>query len=165
MIQLGSFSKIIAPGLRPGRISAAENIINSAINLKQATDLHTSTVDQNLILEFLRQGLFPGHLQRLIDSYSGKMNLMADRLDSQLAASITFDRPEGGMFIWATFDNGIDTHKLFKRAIGQGVAFVPGAAFYRDSRIDYSMRLNFTNSNENEILLGIDRLADLIQTC
>jgi 2-aminoadipate transaminase len=165
VIQLGSFSKIIAPGLRTGWISAPQNILRSAINLKQATDLHSSTFDQQLILEFLQQEFLTEHLQRLITSYAGKMNLMAARLESRLAANITFDRPEGGMFIWATLGDGIDTHKLFELAIGQGVAFVPGAAFYRDNRLDYSMRLNFTNSKENEILLGLDRLADLIQTC
>jgi 2-aminoadipate transaminase len=165
VIQLGSFSKIIAPGLRTGWISAPQNILRSAINLKQATDLHSSTFDQQLILEFLQQEFLTEHLQRLITSYAGKMNLMASRLESRLAANITFDRPEGGMFIWATLGDGIDTHKLFELAIGQGVAFVPGAAFYRDNRLDYSMRLNFTNSKENEILLGVDRLADLIQTC
>jgi 2-aminoadipate transaminase len=127
--------------------------------------LHSSTFDQYLILEFLQQEFLTEHLQRLITSYAGKMNLMASRLESRLAANITFDRPEGGMFIWATLGDGIDTHKLFELAIGQGVAFVPGAAFYRDNRLDYSMRLNFTNSKENEILLGVDRLADLIQTC
>ncbi len=163
VIQLGSFSKIIAPGLRTGWISAPENIIHTAINLKQATDLHSSTFDQRLILEFLQQGFLPGHLRRLRSAYAGKMNLMADRLDIELADTIRFDRPEGGMFIWATLDNSVDTRKLFDRAIEQRVAFVPGATFYENSPVNCSMRLNFTNSNETDILQGIGRLARLIE--
>ena len=130
--------------------------------LKQATDLHSSTFDQHLIMEFLQQGFLPAHLQWLKFAYAAKMNLMADTLDSHLAGSISFDRPEGGMFIWATLENRIDTRLLFDQAIAQGVAFVPGAAFYEINTVNHSMRLNFTNSSEADILQGIDRLAGLI---
>ena len=92
------------------------------------------------------------------------MNLMADTLDSRLGVKIKFKRPEGGMFVWATLGNHIDTRKLFDQAIKQGVAFVPGSAFYENSLIDYSMRLNFTNSSEDDIVRGIDRLSRLIET-
>ena len=164
VIQLGSFSKIVAPGLRVGWISAPQEIIKTAINLKQATDLHTSSFDQHLILEFLRQGCWPEHLDRLKTSYAAKMNLMADTLESRLGKKIRFKRPEGGMFIWASLACRVDTRQLFDRAIKQGVAFVPGAAFYEDSLIDYSMRLNITNSSEDDIVQGIDRLSRLIET-
>jgi len=163
VIQLGSFSKIIAPGLRLGWISASEEVIKSAVNLKQATDLHSSTYDQHLILEFLQQGFLPDHLQELKSDYAGKMNLMGDALESQLGERLGFKRPDGGMFLWATLDPGIDTRELFDRAITLGVAFVPGAAFYENNTVNHSMRLNFTNSSEKDILQGIDRLARLIR--
>jgi 2-aminoadipate transaminase len=127
--------------------------------------LHTSTFDQHLILEFLPQGFLSGHLRQLKSVYARKMNLMANTLDSRLAGKIRFDRPEGGMFIWATLDDRVDTRKLFDRAIEQGVAFVPDAAFYENCLLDFSMRLNFTNSSEAEIVQGIDRLARLLETC
>lgn len=165
VIQLGSFSKTIAPGLRTGWMSAPQDIIKSAVNLKQSTDLHTSSFDQHLILEFLQKGFLPEHLQRIKTAYAAKMKLMADTLESSLSSSIRFQRPEGGMFIWATLGNDIDTHSLFERAIKQGVAFVPGAAFYENDLIDYSMRLNFTNSSDDEIVQGIDRIAGLIKVC
>ncbi len=162
VIQLGSFSKIIAPGLRLGWISAEEDVIKSAVNLKQATDLHSSAYDQHLILEFLQQGFLADHLQKLKTAYAGKLNLMIDALDSSLADKVRFNRPEGGMFIWATLENHIDTRLLFDQAIAQGVAFVPGAAFYQNNTVSHSMRLNFTNSGEAEILQGIERLTGLI---
>jgi 2-aminoadipate transaminase len=164
VIQLGSFSKIIAPGLRLGWISANQEVIKSAVNLKQATDLHSSAYDQHLILGFLLQGYLPDHLQRLKSDYAGKMNLMGDALESQLGEKLRFKRPDGGMFIWATLDPGIDTHELFDRAITKGVAFVPGAAFYENNSVNHSMRLNFTNSSEDDILKGINRLAGLIKS-
>ncbi len=165
VIQLGSFSKIVAPGLRVGWVSAPQEIIQTAINLKQATDLHTSNFDQHLILNFLQQGYLPKHLDRLKTSYAAKMNLMADTLETRLGKKIRFKRPEGGMFIWATLGCRVDTRQLFDRAIKQGVSFVPGSAFYENSLIDYSMRLNFTNSSEDDIVQGIDRLSRLIETC
>jgi len=164
VIQLGSFSKIIAPGLRLGWISANEEVIKSAVNLKQATDLHSSAYDQHLILEFLQQGFLPDHLQRLKTKYALKLNLMGDALESQLGEHLRFMRPDGGMFIWATLNQGIDTRILFDRAIARGVAFVPGSAFYEKKAVDHSMRLNFTSSSETDILRGIHRLADLLQT-
>jgi len=162
VIQLGSFSKIIAPGLRLGWISATDEVIKSVVNLKQAADLHSSAYDQHLILEFLQQGFLPDHLQKLKSAYAAKMNLMIGALDSSLADKVRFNRPEGGMFLWATLENHIDTGVLFDQAIVRGVAFVPGAAFYQDNTVSHSMRLNFTNSNEPEILQGIERLAGLI---
>jgi 2-aminoadipate transaminase len=163
VIQLGSFSKIIAPGLRLGWISANQEVIKSAVNLKQATDLHSSAYDQHLILEFLQQGFLPDHLQRLKSDYAGKMNLMGDALESQLGEHLGFKRPDGGMFIWATLNDEIDTHELFDRAITKGVAFVPGAAFYENNIVNHSMRLNFTKCSETDIVRGINRLADLIK--
>ena len=162
VIQLSSFSKIIAPGLRLGWISADEAVIKSVVNLKQATDLHSSAYDQHLILEFLQQGFLPDHLQKLKTVYATKMNLMMDSLDSSLVDIIRFSRPDGGMFIWATLENHVDTRLLFDKAIEHGVAFVPGAAFYEKDSVNHSMRLNFTNSSETDIVRGIERLAGLI---
>ena len=130
--------------------------------MKQATDLHSSAFDQHLILEFLQQGFLPDHLQKLKTAYAAKMNLMIDALNSSLGDKVRFNCPEGGMFLWANLQNHIDTKLLFDQAIARGVAFVPGAAFYQDNTVSHSMRLNFTNSNEAEILQGIERLTGLI---
>jgi len=162
VIQLGSFSKIIAPGLRLGWVSATHEVIKSAVNLKQVTDLHSSAYDQHLVLEFLQQGFLADHLQKLKSVYAAKMKVMIDALDSNLADNVQFHCPEGGMFIWATLENGVDTRSLFDQAIAQGVAFVPGTAFYQNNTLSHSMRLNFTNSSEADILQGIERLAGLI---
>lgn len=162
VIQLGSFSKIIAPGLRTGWISAPPLIIKNCERLKQVTDLHSSSYDQRLIQQFLQNGELNAHLTRLRSIYSARLNQMATIIESHPKAGIELKRPEGGMFLWVELNPELDTMDLFKKAIEEKVAFVPGAAFYSKKRASHALRLNFSNANELQISEGLCRLLTLI---
>lgn len=162
VIHFGSFSKIIAPALRTGWICAPREVIKVVEKLKQAADLHTSGYDQQLVLSFLQSGALPPHLERIRSAYGERLDAMSAALKRKLADSLSFTKPAGGMFIWATLTSNESTLELFRAAIAEGVAFVPGEAFYVNGESDNSMRLNFSNSSVRVIEEGVSRLATLI---
>ncbi|MCW8906573.1 MAG: PLP-dependent aminotransferase family protein [Sedimenticola sp.] len=170
VIQFGSFSKIIAPALRLGWINSARPVIKVVEKLKQAADLHSSGYDQQLVLQFLLDGCLQPHLERLREIYGERLDAMASALERELGGALSFHKPQGGMFIWATLKRQESTLELFRSAIAEGVAFVPGEAFYVNGEQENSMRLNFSNSSIGMIEAGVTRLAGLInvrlhQTC
>lgn len=162
VIHFGSFSKIIAPGLRLGWVSAPEIIRKEIVKMKQAADLHSSSYDQQLILAFLRSGALPDHLQQLKQSYRQRLQVMTNNLDQQLGHRIKRTDPSGGMFVWVEMEQGMDATALLQQAIKQGVAFVPGEAFYSSGGGKNCLRLNFTNSEPVQITEGIRRLSEMI---
>ncbi len=162
VIRLGSFSKIIAPALRMGWVSAPTGVIRVMERMKQVTDLHSSSFDQYLILEFLQGGALPPHIERLRSLYGSRRDAMCRALDGQLKGKVKYTRPEGGMFLWLELAEEIDSMGLFNRAIEQGVAFVPGQAFHSQGKGKNFLRLNFSSSAEAEIEEGINRLAGLL---
>ncbi len=164
VIHFGSFSKIVAPALRLGWISAPRELIKIVEKLKQAADLHSSGYDQHLVLQFISDGSLAPHLQQICAIYGQRLDTMANALRRELDGYLSFDKPEGGMFIWATLESDMSTLELFRSAIAQGVAFVPGEAFYVHAERENSMRLNFSNSSMDKINQGISRLAQLIRS-
>lgn len=162
VIHFGSFSKTIAPALRLGWISAPREVIKVVEKLKQAADLHSSGYDQQLVLSFLQSGALEPHLNRILRAYSERLDAMSAALTRHLADNIRFTKPQGGMFIWATLSSNESTLELFRAAIAEGVAFVPGEAFYINGESDNSMRLNFSNSSIEMIEEGVGRLTRLI---
>ncbi|MCW8948539.1 MAG: PLP-dependent aminotransferase family protein [Sedimenticola sp.] len=162
VIRFGSFSKIIAPALRLGWINAPREVIKVVEKLKQAADLHSSGYDQHLVLEYLKSGALKPHLQKIRAAYGDRLDAMASALSRYLPDQVQFTKPEGGMFIWATLTHHESTLELFNSAIEQGVAFVPGEAFYANGESNISMRLNFSNSQLDKIEEGVKRLARLI---
>ncbi|MCW8904072.1 aminotransferase-like domain-containing protein [Sedimenticola sp.] len=162
VIHFGSFSKIIAPALRMGWISAPREVIKVVEKLKQAADLHSSGYDQQLVLSFLQSGALEPHLEQIRSAYGERLDAMATALTRNLSDSLRFTKPRGGMFIWATLTSNESTLELFRAAVAEGVAFVPGEAFYVNGESDNSMRLNFSNSSSAMIEEGVRRLATLI---
>ncbi|MCW8890277.1 MAG: PLP-dependent aminotransferase family protein [Sedimenticola sp.] len=162
VIRFGSFSKIIAPALRLGWINAPQEIIKVVEKLKQAADLHSSGYDQQLVLHFLQSGALKPHLQKIRAAYGERLEIMASALSRTMPETLQFTKPEGGMFIWATLTTNESTLALFNAAVEQGVAFVPGEAFYTRGESNNSMRLNFSNSPIELIEQGVERLASLI---
>ena len=162
VIHFGSFSKIIAPALRLGWINAPREVIKVVEKLKQAADLHSSGYDQQLVVHFLESGALQPHLEQIRTAYGARLDAMASALSKNLSDNIRFTKPQGGMFIWATLSSSESTLELFRSAIAEGVAFVPGQAFYVEGESDNSMRLNFSNSSVTMIKEGVGRLAGLI---
>jgi 2-aminoadipate transaminase len=159
IISLGTFSKVLAPGLRVGWVIAAPTVIAQLTLAKQGTDLHTSTFDQMIAYELLDSGFLEGHKQSIVQTYRERRDAMLDALADCFPHDARWTRPEGGMFLWVELPESIDTGDLLLRAMEQQVAFVPGAAFHVDGTGHNTMRLNFSNSTPERIRDGISRLA------
>lgn len=155
---LGSFSKIIAPGLRIGWIRANKKLIDNLLVVKESLDLHTSTLNQMILDEYLNSHDLFSHIKKLNIDYKIKMNFMADCLEKNIP-SFKFTRPNGGMFIYGSFNT--NSMKLAEEAILKGLAFVPAEVFYLNKRTNEA-RLNFTNSSFEDIEKGVRILASII---
>ena len=162
-LMLGSFSKVVAPGLRLGWVCAPREVIRRLVVMKQAADLHTDIFSQRLLHRYLSTTDFEAHLGRLRSVYGRRCAAMVDGFRSVMPAGAHCNRPDGGMFLWATLPEGVSSRALFDRAAAREVAFVPGTAFHIDGGGDSSMRLNFTNTPEDRIAEGLHRLAGALR--
>jgi len=163
---LGSFSKILAPGLRSGWIVAPEELMPMLAALKHAADLDTPSFSQRMISTFLASGELPGHMARLRAAYGAQRDALLAALDRRLAGAVRWNRPRAGMFVWVELPERIDTAQLVRPAIEEEkVAFSPGAAFaVRGSHhADHCLRLAFAHLTPEEIETGVERLARVIE--
>lgn len=162
-IYCGSFSKTLAPGLRVGWVCAAKEVIGRLVLMKQAADLHSPTLSQ-MATNFVAREIFDAHVAKIKSVYSGRRDRMLAALEREMPKSVTFTRPEGGMFVWVTMDDSIDAAELLARAIAeQRVAFVPGGAFYADGSRRNSLRLSYSCASEAQIDEGIARIGKLLR--
>jgi 2-aminoadipate transaminase len=161
-VMTGSFSKIIAPGMRMGWICAPEEIISQAVTAKQGTDLHSNILSQQIILRFLEKYPVTDHIAKITTQYAMQCNCMIDAMNQEFPSEVTFTRPDGGMFIWATLPAGYSSMELFERALKEDVAILPGIPFYTDGGGAQTMRLNFSNSTPERIEEGISRLGRVL---
>ena len=161
VVFLGSFSKIISPGLRVGYVAGDPAIIRKCTVGKQSTDVHTANLNQAIVDQFIRRGLLPGHIASICAEYGKKMKLMLDQL-SAFPGDVSFTKPEGGLFIWAELPENISALELLNKAIEKKVAFVPGTHFCVGGGHENTLRLNFSNSTEEQIITGMGILKDLI---
>jgi 2-aminoadipate transaminase len=158
-VYLGSFSKIGAPGLRLGWLRAPEALRRVVCVIKQSIDLHTSTVDQAAATWYLQSGRIDPHVELLRAKYAGRRNAMLGALGELMPPGTTWNKPEGGMFVWLRLKGDVDTAEVLPRALSSNVAFVPGAAFYSSSPDRATMRLSFATHPPREIVEGLRRLA------
>lgn len=161
VIYLGSFSKIISPGLRVGYAIADKEIIRRMIICKQANDLHTPTLSQVIVHEFATTSLIR-HIRSINEDYSKKRNFMTEMLQKHMKKRAVWTEPDGGLFLWLTLDTSTNTSKLLKTAVENKVAYIPGFPFYAEGGGENTMRLNFSNASLKDIEIGIERLAQII---
>jgi 2-aminoadipate transaminase len=162
-ILLGSFSKIITPGLRLGWVCAKKDIMERIIVAKQASDLHSNYLSQRIVYQYLIDNDIDKHILKIRDAYKKRRDLMVSMIAEYFPEEIKYTKPEGGMFLWITLPEGISSSDLVDLAIKENVAFVPGNAFYVDGGGNNTLRLNFSNSDEEKIEEGIKRLAKIIR--
>lgn len=162
VIQIGTFSKVLAPGLRVGWIVGPKEVIEKLVLAKQSMDLHTSTLTQHLAFELVRDGFLDTHVVKLRSVYRERRDAMVAAIREFLPSGTQFTPPQGGLFVFVHLPNGILAQDLLKRAIAANVAFVPGAEFFCDGRGDHTLRLNFSHSAPEEIHAGMKRLSQCL---
>ncbi|MFH0967302.1 MAG: PLP-dependent aminotransferase family protein [Methanobacteriota archaeon] len=162
-VMTGSFSKIIAPGMRMGWVCAPEEIIEQAVTAKQGTDLHSNVLSQQIITRFLANYSIDEHISRITSAYASQCDCMLAAIKDEFPQEITYTRPDGGMFIWVTLPDGYSSTALFERALKENVAILPGTPFYTDGGGETTMRLNFSNSTPDRIEEGISRLGRVLR--
>ena len=161
-LYLGSFSKIVTPGMRLGYVVANKEIIKLLETAKQASDLHSNIFGQYLISDYLHNNDLDKHIEKIKKLYKAQANAMTSAMEEYFPKNVKFTYPKGGMFTWVTLEEGKDVLNLFDKAIAQKVAFVPGHPFYVKPDKVNTLRLNYTNADEQTIKVGIKRLADAL---
>ncbi|MGI5469327.1 PLP-dependent aminotransferase family protein [Streptomyces sp. CA-132043] len=156
---LGSFSKILAPGLRLGWLRAPAVLRRACVIAKQAADLHTSTVDQAATAHYLTHADLAGHLERVCGAYRERRDALLAGLADALPEGSRWNRPAGGMFVWAQLPAGYDATELLPSVVEHDVAYVPGAPFFAGPAEAGAMRLSFVTHSPEEIREGLRRLG------
>lgn len=163
VIYLGTFSKTLSPGLRIGWIAAPEAVFRAAVKIKQAADLHTSTISQRAAARLLGKYDYSGHLGQIRRVYGERCHAMIDALNSFFPSSTRWTRPGGGLFLWVELPAGVVAEHLLEEAIAQKVAFVPGSPFFVSKPANDFIRLNFSNCPVERIKEGIAILGGILK--
>ena len=163
-VYLGSFSKVLAPGLRLGFMVAPAALMPKLLQAKQAADLHSPGFNQRMIAEVMKDGFLDRHVPTIRALYKSQRDAMLAALSREMKGlDITWNTPVGGMFLWARLPAGMSAVDLLPKAVDKGVAFVPGAAFYADSADPRTLRLSFVTASVDQINTGIAALAAAIR--
>ncbi|MFJ5988846.1 PLP-dependent aminotransferase family protein [Lentzea sp. NPDC092896] len=162
-IYLGSFSKVGAPGMRLGWLRAQADLLRTLVIVKQAADLHTSTVDQAAAAAYLTHNDLDAHIARLRTEYGARRDAMIAALPATTPPGTTWSDPDGGMFVWLRLPGDADSAVLLKEALLHDVAFVPGAPFFATTPDDATFRMSFTANTVEEIGEGMARLAKVLR--
>jgi 2-aminoadipate transaminase len=163
VIYAGTFSKILSPGVRLGWAVAPAPILHKMQIGKQASDLCSSSISQYFVDAYFEAGPWDDYVRSLLEIYRRRRDVMLDALAEHFPREAEWTHPQGGLFIWATMPDYIDTTDLLARALEDQVAFVPGRAAYVDGRGGSSMRLNFSGVGEDEIREGIRRIGEVVR--
>lgn len=158
-VYLGSFSKVLAPGLRLGYLVAPKELVPKLLQAKQAADLHTPGFNQRLVYEVIRDGFLRDHVPAIRARYKAHRDAMRAALERHMPPGCHWNTPAGGMFFWVEGPEGLNAMELLPRAVERGVAFVPGAAFYADHPRLNTLRLSFVTVPPDKIERGIELLA------
>jgi 2-aminoadipate transaminase len=163
VIYLSTFSKILAPGIRLAWVIAPPEVIRKLVQAKQGADLNTSTFNQITAYEVGRGGFLDKHVITIRDCYRERRNVMLDALTEHMPAGVKWTHPHGGLFLWATLPEGMDTTALLQDAVAEKVAYVPGTSFFANGGGENTMRLNFSYSKPDLINEGIARLGKVFK--
>jgi 2-aminoadipate transaminase len=168
-IYLGSFSKILAPGLRLGYMVAPKALYPKLLQAKQAADLHSPSFNQRVAHQVMQNGFLDRHVPLIRTLYKSKRDAMLRALQNNFPNAnsgsddeMSWTTPSGGMFLWVRLPKGMNSVGLLPNAVAEGVAFVPGSPFYAEHPDDRTMRLSFVTASDDDIEAGISKLAKLI---
>jgi len=163
-LYLGSFSKVLAPGLRLGYVVAPKALYPKLLQAKQAADLHTPTFNQRLVHEVMKDGFLERHVPTIRALYKAQRDAMLAALETHMhGLDVRWNQPDGGMFLWVQLPAGLNAMELLPHAVERGVAFVPGSAFYAGEADARAVRLSFVTSTPEQIVRGVAALAATIK--
>lgn len=163
VIFLGTFSKTLCPGFRLGWTCADYEVLNKYILIKQGSDLQASTFSQMILDRFLTEYDLDEHIEKIKSVYSKRRDLMIKTMREEFPEDIEFTVPEGGLFTWVTLPGSINARDLATKCIEKKVAFVPGGSFYPNGGNENTLRINYSNMDEERIVIGVKRLAESIK--
>ncbi len=161
-VYLGSFSKVLAPGLRLGFMVAPKSIYPKLLQAKQAADLHSPGFNQRVVAEVMKDGFLDRHVPTIRALYKSQRDAMLAAMQRDMPEGVEWNTPAGGMFLWVRLPQGMNAVDLLPRAVDKGVAFVPGAAFYAGQADARTLRLSFVTASVEQINIGIAALAAAI---
>ena len=162
-VYMGSFSKVLAPGLRLGYVIAPPELRAKLVQAKQATDLHTATLSQMAVYDVIKDGFLDTHIPTIRKLYREQCEAMLAALAHHMPEGVRWNKPRGGMFLWAELPKGMDASLVLAKAVEQNVAFVPGAPFYAANPVIEALRLAFVTVPPPRIEEGVERLAKVIR--
>lgn len=163
VINLGTFSKIFVPGFRIGWVIAHEDVVDRFVKAKQTTDLCTSPFVQKIAAKYMEKGYFEKNLKKTIALYKEKKDVMLKSFEKYMPAGVKWTKPEGGLFLFITLPEGMNSEDLFLKAIEQKVAFVVGSVFHCNGKGQNTMRINFSYASKEQNVEGVKRLAEVIR--
>ena len=164
VIYMGSFSKVLTPGIRLGYVVAPQTLARKLEMAKQATDLHTAQLTQMMAYEVIKDGFLDQHIPTIRTLYGNQCQVMLDAMTEFFPENVSWTRPEGGMFIWVTLPKHIDAMALLDEAVENKVAFVPGGPFYANNPEQNTLRLSFVTVPPEKIRTGVEILGKLIKS-
>jgi DNA-binding transcriptional MocR family regulator len=163
VVFLGTFSKILCPGLRLGWVAASPEILNKFIMVKQGADLQSSTISQMEVAKFLEEYSIDDHINKIIDLYRERRDLMMKTIEEEFPKEASYTYPEGGLFTWVVLPEYMNARELAVKALEQNVAYVPGGSFYPNGGNENTFRLNYSNMDNERIVEGIKRLGKVLK--
>ena len=163
VIVLGTFSKLLCPGLRLAWIMAPAEWTDRMIVAKQSMDLCSPSYTQLIVAEYLKRGLLPKQIENIRRLYGRKLEIMLDALKKYVPKGVRWSKPKGGLFLWIKLPKRMSANDLFPKAIENKVAYVVGSAFHCDDAGQNTMRINFSYPSEQQIVEGIQRLAKMLR--
>ena len=164
VIHLGTFSKIFCPGLRVAWLAAAPEIRRKFELVKQGVDLHTSTIAQLDILQYMKEHDLDANIRGIRELYRERHDVMLEAMDELMPEGVHYTRPQGGMFLWVELPEGAEARVVLERCLKEKVAFVPGSSFYPNGGHENTMRVNYSVSSPDRIRTGVERMARIIRT-
>jgi 2-aminoadipate transaminase len=160
---LGSFSKMLAPALRLGWMVAPTDLMQRITTIRESFDLESSTLYQRAVAEYMSRGMLEPHLKAITDAQRTRCDTMFEALEQHLADIARWSKPDGGVFVWVSLPEPLDTTDMFQQAIKRQVAYIPGAVFSVDGSTKNAVRLNFSNVKPEAIREGVARLSEVIR--